>query len=184
MLPQRSQMEKHKPSRLITRPASPSRYIPDAFQIVAAEHVPKSSYKMRNRRPFRYTAGSISLTVQPPSLPRLSRSAHLVAAVQKGPASTIAKLLIAGVENHALACLTILYFGNMPAAESMFVCDEITLDYPPIFPAASTCSWKWSTIISALSQIAWSWLSTYRRSFLFAFFVSNSGSSSVFLTSL
>jgi hypothetical protein len=112
MLPQRSQVEKHEPSRLITQPASLSRYVPDGFQIDAAEHVPKSSDKMRNRRPFRYTAGSVSLTVQPPSLQPLSRSAHLVAAVQKGSASTVAELLKAGVENCSFACLTILCLRN------------------------------------------------------------------------
>jgi hypothetical protein len=85
MLPQRSQLEKRKPSRLITQPASPSRYVPDGFRVDAAEHVPKYSYEMRNRRPFRYTAGYVSLTVQPPSLLRLSRRADLVAAAGKVP---------------------------------------------------------------------------------------------------
>ena len=69
-------------------------------------------------------------------------------------------------------------------ARSMPLVTTIARACPPIFPAASTCSWKWSTMISALSRIAWSWLSTYRRSFFCAFLVSNSGSSSVFLTSL
>ena len=101
------------------RPVS-SRYVPDGFQIDAAEHVPKSSDKIRNRRLFRYTAGSVSLTVQPPSLPPLSRSAHLVAAVQKGSASTVAKLLIAGVENRAFACLKILCFWS-PAELSIAI---------------------------------------------------------------
>ena len=55
---------------------------------------------------------------------------------------------------------------------------------PPILFSAITCSWKWSTMISALSRIAWSWLSTYCRSFFFAFFVSNSGSSSIFFDQL
>ncbi len=112
MLPQRSQMEKHEPSRLITQPASPSSYVPDGFPIDAAERVPKSSDKMRNRRPFRYTAAPVSLTVQPPSLPPLSRSAHLVAAVQKGSASTDAKIFMAGVENRAFAWLKILCLWN------------------------------------------------------------------------
>ena len=87
ILPQRSRVEKHEPSRLITQPVSPSRYLPARFQIDAAEHVPKSPDKMRNRRPFRYTAAAESLTVQPPSLPPLSRSAHLATAVQKGSTS-------------------------------------------------------------------------------------------------
>ena len=99
---------KHKHSRLITQPASPSRYVPDGFQIDAAEHIPKSSDKMCNRRPFRYTAGALTLTVQPLWLPPLSRNAHLVAAVQKGSVSTVAKLLTVGVENRAFACLKIL----------------------------------------------------------------------------
>ena len=36
----------------------------------------------------------------------------------------------------------------------------IALACPPILPAASTWSWKWSAMISALSRVAWSWLST------------------------
>ena len=39
---------------------------------------------------------------------------------------------------------------------------------------ASTCSWKWSTMISAFRRIAWSWPSTKRRSFFWALLTSNS----------
>jgi hypothetical protein len=36
-------------------------------------------------------------------------------------------------------------------ARSMPLVTTIARAWPPIFPAASTCSWKWSTMISALS---------------------------------
>src|SRR3954471_20635468 len=61
-------------------------------------------------------------------------------------------------------------------ARSMLLVTTIARAWPPILRSARTCSSKWSTMISALSWMAWSWLSTYFRSFFFARFVSNSGS--------
>jgi hypothetical protein len=91
--------------------------VPDGFQIDVAKHVPKSSDKLRNRRPFRNISGSALLMLQPPTLPPLSRSAHHIAAVQKGSASTVAKLLIASVDNRAFGCLTILCLRNRSVQE-------------------------------------------------------------------
>ena len=45
-------------------------------------------------------------------------------------------------------------------ARSMPLVTTIARACPPILFSASTCSWKWSTMISALSRMAWSWLST------------------------
>ena len=45
-------------------------------------------------------------------------------------------------------------------ARSMPLVITIARACPPIFPAASTCAWKWSTMISAFRRIACSWLST------------------------
>ena len=69
-------------------------------------------------------------------------------------------------------------------ARSMPLVTTIARAAPPILFCASTWSWKWSTMISALRRIAWSLPSTKRRSFLCALRVSNSGSSSTVLASL
>ena len=69
-------------------------------------------------------------------------------------------------------------------ARSMPLHTSIARALPPILFNAITCSWKWSTMISAFRRMAWSWLSTYLRSFFCARLVSNSGSPSIFLTSL
>ena len=71
-----------------------------------------------------------------------------------------------------------------PMARSTPPVTTIARASPPIRPWARTWSWKWSTMISALRRIAWSWPSTKRRSFFRAFFASNSGSSSTVLASL
>ena len=68
-------------------------------------------------------------------------------------------------------------------ARSMPLVTTIARASPPILFLAMTCSWKWSTMISALRRIAWSWPSTKRRSFFCAFLTSNSGSSSTVLAS-
>ena len=56
--------------------------------------------------------------------------------------------------------------------------------WPPILCLAMTWLWKWSTMISDLSRIAWSLPSTKARSFFEARRASNSGSSSTVFISL
>ena len=45
-------------------------------------------------------------------------------------------------------------------ARSMLLVTTIARAWPPILFSAMTWSWKWSTMISALSRMAWSLLST------------------------
>ena len=69
-------------------------------------------------------------------------------------------------------------------ARSMPPVTTIARASPPILRRASTRSWKWSTMISALRRMAWSLPSTKRRSFFCALRASNSGSSATVLASL
>ena len=55
---------------------------------------------------------------------------------------------------------------------------------PPILLGMRTESLKWSTMMAAFWLMAYSWFSTYRRSFRCALFESNRGSSSMLFTRL